>query len=106
LLTRLGCGEPIAADLVERSEIVGHSRPHDQGSDCFVPVAQHMETHRLPPRVELHRTPKHAAASMGPRLGSAQCVQCIRRRIGERCTLIADIDAWTRQRNASGTWGR
>jgi hypothetical protein len=28
--------------------------------------------------------------------------QCLDRRIGERETLIAEIEAWQRQRNASG----
>jgi hypothetical protein len=30
------------------------------------------------------------------------CGQCLDRRIGERETLIAEIEAWQRQRNASG----
>jgi hypothetical protein len=30
------------------------------------------------------------------------CGQCLDRRIGERETLVAEIEAWQRQRNASG----
>jgi hypothetical protein len=28
--------------------------------------------------------------------------QCLDRRIGERCVLVAEIEAWQRQRNAAG----
>ena len=30
------------------------------------------------------------------------CGQCLDRRVGERETLIAEIEAWQRQRNTSG----
>ena len=42
LLTGPGRGELIAADFVERREIVVHERPHDLGGDAFVVVAQHI----------------------------------------------------------------
>jgi transposase len=66
------------------------------------------EAHRILQRLELHYTPKHASwlnmveIEIGVLRG-----QCLDRRIGERETLIAEIEAWQRQRNASGdriTW--
>jgi hypothetical protein len=53
-------------------------------------------------RLEFHYTPKHASwlnmveIEIGVLRG-----QCLDRRIGERETLCAEIDAWQRQRNAS-----
>lgn len=61
------------------------------------------EAHRLLQRLEFHYTPKHASwlnmveIEIGVLRG-----QCLDRRIGERDTLVAEIDAWKRQRNASG----
>jgi hypothetical protein len=60
------------------------------------------EAHRLLQRLEFHYTPKHASwlnmveIEIGVLRG-----QCLNRRIGDRQTLIAEINAWTRQRNAS-----
>jgi len=54
-------------------------------------------------RLEFHYVPKHASwlnmveIEIGVLRG-----QCLDRRIGERETLIAEIEAWQRQRNASG----
>ena len=59
--------------------------------------------HRLLRRLEFHYTPKHASwlnmveIEIGVLRG-----QCLNRRIGERDTLVSEIDAWKRQRNASG----
>src|ERR1700683_157949 len=61
------------------------------------------EAHRLLQRLEFHYTPKHASwlnmveIEIGVLRG-----QCLDRRIGERGVLIAEIDAWQRQRTASG----
>ena len=61
------------------------------------------EAHRLLQRLEFHYTPKHASwlnmveIEIGVLRG-----QCLNRRIGERDTLVAEINAWKRQRNASG----
>jgi hypothetical protein len=61
------------------------------------------EAHRILQRLEFHYTPKHASwlnmveIEIGVLRG-----QCLDRRIGERETLIAEIEAWLRQRNASG----
>jgi transposase len=61
------------------------------------------EAHRILQRLEFHYTPKHASwlnmveIEIGVLRG-----QCLDRRIGERETLIAEIGAWQRQRNASG----
>ena len=54
-------------------------------------------------RLEFHYTPKHASwlnmveIEIGVLRG-----QCLDRRIGERERLVAEIEAWQRQRNASG----
>lgn len=42
LLARLGCNKLIAADLVERIEIVVNERPHDLGCDAFVVMAKYI----------------------------------------------------------------
>jgi len=61
------------------------------------------EAHRILQRLEFHYTPKHASwlnmveIEIGVLRG-----QCLDRRIGERETLVAEIAAWQRQRNASG----
>ena len=61
------------------------------------------EAHRILQRLEFHYTPKHASwlnmveIEIGVLRG-----QCLDRRIGERDALIAEIEAWQRQRNASG----
>ena len=61
------------------------------------------EAHRILQRLEFHYTPKHASwlnmveIEIGVLRG-----QCLDRRIGEREVLDAEIDAWQRQRNASG----
>jgi DDE superfamily endonuclease len=60
------------------------------------------EAHRVLQRLEFHYTPKHASwlnmveIEIGVLRG-----QCLDRRIGERSTLVAEIDAWQRQRNES-----
>jgi transposase len=61
------------------------------------------EAHRVLQRLEFHYTPKHASwlnmveIEIGVLRG-----QCLDRRIGERDALVSEIDAWRRQRNASG----
>jgi transposase len=61
------------------------------------------EAHRLLQRLEFHYTPKHASwlnmveIEIGVLRG-----QCLNRRIGERETLVAEVEAWKRQRNGSG----
>jgi len=58
------------------------------------------EAHRLLQRLEFHYTPKHASwlnmveIEIGVLRG-----QCLNRRIGERQTLLAEINAWKQQRN-------
>ena len=60
------------------------------------------EAHRLLSRLEFHYTPKHASwlnmveIEIGVLRG-----QCLGRRIGERDRLVAEIEAWERQRNAA-----
>ena len=61
------------------------------------------EAHRILQRLEFHHTPKHASwlnmveIEIGVLRG-----QCLDRRIGERETLVAEVDAWQRQRNDAG----
>ena len=61
------------------------------------------EAHRLLQRLEFHYTPKHASwlnmveIEIGVLRG-----QCLNRRIGERDTLVAEINAWKQKRNAAG----
>jgi hypothetical protein len=61
------------------------------------------EAHRILQRLEFHYTPKHASwlnmvkIEIGVLRG-----QRLDRHIGEREVLIAAIEAWQRQRNASG----
>jgi transposase len=61
------------------------------------------EAHRILQRLEFHYTPKHASwlnmveIEIGVLRG-----QCLDRRIGEREVLASEIEAWQRQRNASG----
>lgn len=60
------------------------------------------EAHRLLRRLEFHYTPKHASwlnmveIEIGVLRG-----QCLDRRIADRQTLVAEIAAWERQRNAA-----
>jgi transposase len=61
------------------------------------------EAHRILQRLEFHYTPKHASwLNMAESEISVLHGQCLDRRIGERDVLNAEIDAWERQRNASG----
>jgi DDE superfamily endonuclease len=59
------------------------------------------EAHRILRRLEFHYTPKHASwlnmveIEIGVLRG-----QCLNRRIADRQTLEAQIDAWEHQRNA------
>lgn len=61
------------------------------------------EAHRILRRLEFHYTPKHASwlnmveIEIGVLRG-----QCLDRRIGDSQQLVAEIDAWQRQRNATG----
>lgn len=61
------------------------------------------EAHRILQRLEFHHTPKHASwlnmveIEIGVLRG-----QCLDRRIGEPDVLVFEIEAWQRQRNASG----
>src|SRR3954447_9518371 len=66
-----------------------------------------LKIHSLsPPRNPIrafHYTPKHASwLNMAEIEISVLHGQCLNRRIGERDVLSAEIEAWERQRNASG----
>jgi transposase len=61
------------------------------------------EAHRILQRLEFHYTPKHASwLNMAEIEIGVLHGQCLDRRIGERDVLNAEIEAWERQRNASG----
>ena len=61
------------------------------------------EAHRILRRLEFHYTPKHASwlNMVEIEIGVLRS-QCLDRRIGDRKTLEAEIDAWQCQRNATG----
>ena len=61
------------------------------------------EAHRVLQRLEFHYTPKHASwlNMVEIEIGVLR-TQCLDRRIGERETLLAEIQTWQQQRNASG----
>lgn len=61
------------------------------------------EAHRILRRLEFHHTPKHASwlNMVEIEIGVLRR-QCLDRRIEDRKTLETEIDAWQRQRNASG----
>src|SRR5207237_5638241 len=60
------------------------------------------EAHRLLRRLEFHYTPKHASwlNMVEIEIGVLRS-QCLDRRIAERDRLVAEVDAWERQRNAA-----
>lgn len=60
------------------------------------------EAHRILRRLEFHFTPKHASwlNMVEIEIGVLRS-QCLDRRIGDRQTLVAEIDAWQAQRNAT-----
>jgi transposase len=61
------------------------------------------EAHRLLSRLEFHYTPKHASwLNMVEIEIGVLNTQCLDRRIGDRGTLVSEINAWEQQRNASG----
>ena len=63
------------------------------------------EARRVLRRLEFHYVPKHASwlnmveLEIGVLRG-----QCLDQRIADRDQLVSEIDAWERQRNASGAW--
>jgi len=61
------------------------------------------EAHRVLQRLEFHYTPKHASwlNMVEIEIGVLR-TQCLDRRIGERERLLAEIQTWQQQRNASG----
>ena len=87
------------ADLIR--VVMDNLSTHNPGAlyETFPPP----EAHRILQRLEFHYTPKHASwlnmveIEIGVLRG-----QCLDRRIGERETLVGEIEAWQRQRNASG----
>ena len=59
--------------------------------------------HRILRRLEFHYTPKHASwlNMVEIEIGVLRS-QCLDRRIGDRKSLQAEIDAWQCQRNVAG----
>jgi len=61
------------------------------------------EARRILSRVEFHFTPKHASWLNMVEIEIGVMVrQCLDRRIGDKETLVAEIAAWERRRNADG----
>ena len=60
------------------------------------------EAHRLANRFEFHYTPKHGSwLNIAEIELSALGRQCLARRIPDQTTLISEVSAWERERNAS-----
>lgn len=60
------------------------------------------EAHRLANRFEFHYTPKHGSwLNIAEIELSALGRQCLKRRIPDKASLISEVDAWQRERNAS-----
>lgn len=61
------------------------------------------EARRILRRIEFHYTPKHASwLNMVEIEIGVLNTQCLSRRIGDKSTLIREITAWQKRRNASG----
>jgi len=74
---------------------------HAAGSlyEAFAPA----EARRLYERLDWHYTPKHGSwLNMAEIELSALARQCLDRRIPDRGTLAAEVEAWQRDRNAAG----
>src|ERR1700675_4970460 len=74
---------------------------HSAGAlyEAFVPA----EARRILNRLEFHYTPKHASwLNMVEIEIGVMVQQCLNRRIPDKATLVADVAAWERQRNADG----
>jgi transposase len=88
-----------SADLIR--VVMDNLSTHNQGA--LYETFPAPEAHRILQRLEFHYTPKHASwlnmveIEIGVMRG-----QCLDRRIGERATLITEIEAWQQQRNATG----
>ena len=62
-----------------------------------------IEARRILSRLEFHYTPKHASwLNMVEIEIGVMVKQCLSRRIGDKQTLVAEISAWQRRRNAEG----
>ena len=61
-----------------------------------------LEAHRLLQRLDFNYTPKHASwlSMVEIEIGVLRG-QCLNRWIGERKTLVAEINTWKRKRNAA-----
>lgn len=58
------------------------------------------EAKRIADRLEIHYTPKHGSwLNMAEIELSHLNRQCLDRRIGERCTMATEVEAWTKARN-------
>ena len=96
-------------DAVEKTlAVLDALAVRDDGVDRLADIAARAgvarsTAHRILQRLEFHHTPKHASwlnmveIEIGVLRG-----QCLDRRIGERETLVAEVDAWQRQRNNAG----
>lgn len=89
---------------------------HDPDAECIRVVLDNLSAHsaaalcqpfasaqapRIPSRLEFHFTPKHASWLDMVEIEIGVMVrQCLDRRIAEKTTLVAEITAWQRRRNA------
>lgn len=67
---------------------------------CFVEVLGANEADALLRRVIFHYTPKHASwLNMAEIEIGILDRQCLTRRLADKCTVIAEVDAWQQRRN-------
>jgi transposase len=66
----------------------------------FYEAFEPCEAKRIADRLEIHYTPKHGSwLNMAEIELSHLNRQCLNRRIGERCVMTAEVEAWTKTRN-------
>jgi len=79
----------------------GHGQPQYPFPQCFEEVLGLKEAKAFLRRVVFHHTPKHASwlNMAGIEIGILDR-QCLNRRLPNRATLVAEVDAWQQRRNA------
>jgi hypothetical protein len=79
----------------------GHARRSPPSYEARPQAAEPAEARRILSRLEFHFTPKHASWLTSVEIEIGIMVrQCLNRRIPDRKTLISEIAAWERRRNA------
>ena len=82
--------------------VLDNLNTHTPGSlyEAFPPV----EAKRLADKLEIHYTPKHGSwLNLAEIELSALSRQCLDRRLPDKATFAAEVQAWQKRRNAAGT---